>query len=267
MLKAVVTGATGKMGGRIINAIDESQGIELSGAVERADHPVLGKDVGEVIGLGKKGVEVAGDIDKVIGNADVIIDFTTPEISVYNLEVASKNGAAIVIGTTGFSSRQREMIKGFASKTRCVMAPNMSVGINLLFMRAKEMAKVLGEDYDVEIIEAHHKLKKDAPSGTAMRLAEILATALRRDLDKVAVYKRKGITGERKKEEIGIQSIRAGDIVGDHTLLFGGIGERLEITHRAHNRDTFARGAVRAAKWIVNQKNGIYDMMDVLGLR
>ena len=267
MLKVVVTGAGGRMGGRIIDVISKSDGIKLTGAIENPGHLSLGKDAGEVTGIGKTGVTIEKDFDKAIGHADVVIDFTVPEASMCHLETASRKGVAIVIGTTGFSYHQRDRIRELASKNKCVMAPNMSVGINLLFKVAGEMAKILGDDYDVEIVETHHRYKKDAPSGTALRLAETLALALGRDLDKVAVYERRGITGERKREEIGIQTIRAGDTVGDHTLIFGGLGERIEITHKAHSRDTFARGAVRAAKWVVKQPDGLYDMLDVLGLR
>jgi 4-hydroxy-tetrahydrodipicolinate reductase len=267
MLKAVVTGAGGRMGARIVDIISQSEGIELYGAAERSDHHTVGSDVGEVAGIGSIGITIESDVEKIINQADVVIDFTMPESSMLHLEEAAKNGTAIVIGTTGFSSHQRELIRTLTSKTRCVMAPNMSVGVNLLFKVAGEMAKILGDEYDIEITETHHRHKKDAPSGTAMRLAEILALALERDLEKVAVYERKGITGERKKDEIGIQSIRAGDVVGDHTLIFGGLGERIEVTHKAQSRDTFATGAVRAAKWIANQPFGLYDMMDVLGLK
>ena len=174
---------------------------------------------------------------------------------------------AMVIGTTGFSAPQLEEVKSLACQVPCVLSPNMSVGINLIYKVIGEMAKTLGEDYDIEVIEAHHRLKKDAPSGTALKIAEVLAKAVSRDLDQVGVYARKGLIGERKKGEIGIQTIRAGDIVGDHTILFGGMGERIEVTHRASSRDTFAGGALRAARWVVRQPPGLYDMLDVLNLR
>lgn len=173
----------------------------------------------------------------------------------------------MVIGTTGFSSAQLEEVKSLVSQVPCVMSPNMSVGVNLIYKVISEMAKILGDEYDIEVIEAHHRLKKDAPSGTALKIAEVLAEAVNRDLDQVGVYARKGLIGERGKGEIGIQTIRAGDIVGDHTILFGGIGERIEVTHRASSRDTFAGGALRAARWVVQQPPGLYDMMDVLGLK
>ena len=267
MVKIVVTGAAGRMGKSIINVIRETVGTELVGAVERSGHADIGKDAGEVAGSGKLGIKLTDNFEKAVKKADCIIDFTFPEATMYHLDIALKNNIAVVIGTTGFSHHQRERLKEVGSQLQIVAAPNMSVGVNLLLKVVSDMAKILGKDYDVEIIEAHHRLKKDAPSGTAMRLAEVLAYSLNRDLDKVAVYERHGILGERKSEEIGIQTIRAGDIVGDHTIIFGGLGERLEITHRAQSRDTFARGAVRAALWLVKQPKGLYDMQDVLGLK
>ncbi|MGZ3569216.1 MAG: 4-hydroxy-tetrahydrodipicolinate reductase, partial [Thermodesulfobacteriota bacterium] len=197
----------------------------------------------------------------------VIINFTNPKNSIESLEFAKEKGLAIVIGTTGLSPEQIERVKGLAKSVRCVFSPNMSVGVNVMFKIVQEVAQVLGPDYDIEIFEAHHRLKKDSPSGTAVKLGELVAKAVGRDFGKVGVYGRKGMVGERTRDEIGMQVIRAGDIVGEHTVLFGGIGERLEIIHRAHSRDNFARGAIRAALWVVNQPNGLYDMQDVLGLK
>ena len=264
-IKAIVVGAAGKMGNRVIHIIKETPSIELGRAIERADHPLVGKDIGEVIGLGKLGISLEGGLKK--GGGDVIINLSSPAASLESLEFAKENGLAIVIGTTGFNPEQLEKIKGLSKSTRCVVAPNMSVGMNLMFRVVQDIAKVLGPEYDIEILEAHHRLKKDSPSGTAVKLGELIAKAIDRDLGKVGVYGRKGMIGERTREEIGMQVIRAGDIVGEHTVLFGGIGERLEITHRAHSRDNFARGAVKAALWIVDQPNGLYDMQDVLGLK
>jgi len=255
------------MGGRIIHRICESSDVQLAAAFERPNHPSVGSDAGQTAGLGNLGIKVAGSLKEVIGLGEVLIDFTTPEATAENLKAASAAALAVVIGTTGISGRALEEVKGLAANTRCVMSPNMSVGVNVMFKIAGEMAKVLGKDYDMEILEVHHRLKKDAPSGTAMRLAQILAGATNRDLDDAAVYQRKGMIGERTSTEIGIQTWRAGDITGEHTVLFGGIGERLEIIHRAHNRDNFARGAVKAAAWVVRQPAGLYDMMDVLGLK
>lgn len=262
---AIVVGAAGKMGGRIIHIIKETPSIKLSRAIERSDHPAIGKDIGEVIGLGKMGVPLEGLLKKEGG--DVLINFSSPQASIESLEFAKEAGLAIVIGTTGLSSEQMNKVKELSKNVRCVLAPNMSVGVNVMFRIVQEVAKVLGPEYDIEILEAHHRLKKDSPSGTAIKLGELIANAVGRDFGKVGVYGRKGMVGERTKDEIGMQVIRAGDIVGEHTVLFGGIGERLEITHRAHNRDNFARGAVRAALWVVNQSNGLYDMQDVLGLK
>jgi 4-hydroxy-tetrahydrodipicolinate reductase len=264
-IKAIVVGAGGKMGGRIIHIIRETPSMRLARAVERPDHLSIGMDIGDVIGLGKMGVILEGSLKK--GEGDVIINFSSPKASIESLEFAKEAGLAIVIGTTGFTADEMAKIKELAAKTRCVLAPNMSVGVNVMFKVLEYVTGIIGEDFDVEIIEAHHNLKKDAPSGTAMRMAQIIAATLKRDLDKEAVYERKGMIGARTKSEIGIQTIRAGDIVGEHWIIYGGLGERLEFIHRAHSRDNFAKGVVRAAKWIVGQPNGFYDMQDVLGLK
>jgi 4-hydroxy-tetrahydrodipicolinate reductase len=242
-------------------------GITLAGALERPDHPAVGKDIGEVVGLPKKGVLVSGSLVELLPQADVLIEFTHPEPTLEHLKIASEAGKAVVIGTTGLNPGQVQDLKWLAEKGRVVFAPNMSVGVNLMFKVVEMIAGVLSEGYDVEIVEAHHRLKKDAPSGTALKLAQVIAQALGRDLNKVGVYARHGIIGARTDPEIGIQTVRAGDITGEHTVLFGGIGERLEVIHRAHNRDNFAKGAVRAALWIVDQEPGLYDMQDVLGLK
>jgi len=202
-----------------------------------------------------------------MAKGDVAIDFTSHAASMQHLQTAVQLKKPIVIGSTGFSAEEMEKIRSMAQCVPCVLAPNMSVGVNVLFKVLKTVAEILGDDYDVEIVEAHHHLKKDAPSGTAMKMAQIIAEALGRDLDKVGVYERKGLIGERSRTEIGIQTLRAGDIVGEHTVMFGAVGERLELVHRAHSRDNFARGAIRAAKWVVGQPPGLYDMQDVLGLR
>lgn len=267
MIRAIVAGAAGRMGGRIIHMIRQSSAVELAAAFERPDHPSVGSDVGQVASLGNLGIKVAGSLREVMGLGEVLIDFTAPEATVENLKLASAAKLAVVIGTTGMTGNLLDQAKALASSTRCVMSPNMSVGVNLMFKIAGEMAKVLGRDYDMEILEVHHRFKKDAPSGTATRLAQILAAATDRDLDEVGVYHRKGMIGERTSKEIGMQALRAGDITGEHTILFGGMGERLELIHRAHNRDNFARGALRAAAWVVHQPTGLYDMLDVLGLK
>lgn len=267
MIKVVVTGAGGKMGGRIISLISAMDDIKVVGSVEVAGHPIIGRDVGQGLGLGKTGVLVCDKLAACIDQADVVIDFTNHEASLNYLRIAGERNRAIVIGSTGFTSDEMKKAKELAKNTRCVLAPNMSVGVNVMLKVLEYCAGIFNDDYDVEIIEAHHHLKKDAPSGTAMKMAQVIADKLGRDLDNVGVYARKGLIGERTRKEIGIQTVRAGDIVGEHTVIFGGIGERLEFTHRAHSRDNFAKGAIRAAHWIVNQKNGLYDMQDVLGLR
>jgi 4-hydroxy-tetrahydrodipicolinate reductase len=206
-------------------------------------------------------------LDRIIDLGDVIIDFTAPAATISHVELAVEKNKAMVIGTTGIDAEHLQKIQDAAGKIPIMFAPNFSVGVNLLLNALQDMARVLGDDYDIEIIEAHHRLKKDAPSGTALKLAQVIADALGRDLDEVGRYARKGIIGERTKKEIGIQTIRGGDIVGDHTVMFCGLGERIEITHKASSRDTFARGALRAAAWIARQKPGLYDMQDVLGLK
>ena len=267
MVKVILAGASGRMGCRIIHMIHQSEEVKLTGAFERPDHPSVGEDAGVVAGVGKLGVRIAGSLEEVIDQGEVVIDFTAPQATLENMRMVASRRLAMVIGTTGITGDMLEELERLGKQIRCVIAPNMSVGVNVMFRIAGEMARILGNDYDMEILEAHHRLKKDAPSGTAMRLAGILAEAAGRDLEKVGVYERKGIIGERTKEEIGIQTWRAGDITGEHTVMFGGTGERLELIHRAHNRDNFARGAIRAALWVVRQPEGLYDMQDVLGLR
>jgi 4-hydroxy-tetrahydrodipicolinate reductase len=267
MVKVVVTGAGGRMGGRIISLISMMEDIKVVAAVELAGHPIIGRDVGQALGLGRTGIAACDKLTDCIDQSDVVIDFTNHEASLRYLKIAGEKNRAIVIGSTGFTTEEMKTVKDLAKNTRCVLAPNMSVGVNVMLKVLESCAGILNDDYDVEIIEAHHHLKKDAPSGTAMKMAQIIADKLGRNLDKDAVYTRRGLIGERTKKEIGIQTIRAGDIVGEHTVIFGGIGERLEFIHRAQSRDNFAKGAIRAAKWVVHQKNGLYDMQDVLGLR
>jgi len=267
MVKVIVAGAAGRMGGRIIKAVLDSSELELAGAFERPDHPGLGRDAGTAAGLGEIGLPLAGSLEEVLEAGQVVIDFTQPGASLDNMAKAAAAGRAMVVGTTGFSAADLEKIRDLTGRTPLVLAPNMSVGVNLLFKIVGDVARILGKGYDLEIVEAHHRLKKDAPSGTALRLAEVLAEATGRKLADSGVYGRQGLVGERRADEIAVLAVRAGDIVGEHTVLFGGIGERIEITHRAHSRDTFAQGAVRAAAWIVKQPPGLYDMQDVLGLR
>jgi len=262
LIKVVVIGAGGRMGKTIVACVEETQGVSISGGTEHAGHPSIGSDLGELAGIGKKEICV----EEALADCDVVIDFTTPESSIKTLAAVLRCEKSIVIGTTGFSAEQKEIISQAAEKIRCVFAPNMSVGVNVLFKIAEDVSKTLGDAYDVEIVEAHHKFKKDAPSGTAVRLSEIIADSLDRDINKVGVYGRKGMA-ERRPKEIGIHTVRAGDIVGEHRVLYGGMGETVELFHRAQSRETFARGSIRAAKWLVSQLPGLYDMQDVLGLR
>jgi 4-hydroxy-tetrahydrodipicolinate reductase len=269
MIKAAVTGAAGRMGSRIINVLATSEGIRLSGAIERKGHPLVGQDSCGPAGLPAGGVltVITDDLSAALKTGDVLIDFTMPEASLEHLRLCAEHGKAAVIGSTGFSKEQLAEVGKIIEKVPCVLSPNMSIGVNLCFKILEEIARTIGEDYDMEIVEAHHRMKKDAPSGTAMKMAQVIARAVNRNLEEVGVYARKGMIGERSKKEIGIQTLRAGDIVGEHTVLFAGKGERIEITHRAHSRDTFAAGAIRAAKWVVGKKPGLYDMQDVLGLK
>lgn len=267
MVKIAVCGAAGRMGQRIIVAVKEAEGAELSGALERPGHELVGQDAGLLAGVGKLGVAISDDLNAVVKGCDVLIDFTTPKVSLKNLEACALQKKSIVIGSTGFSPEEKSLAAELAKEIPVVLAPNMSVGVNVCFKILADIAKTLGEDFDVEIVEAHHRMKKDAPSGTAIRMGEVVAEALGRNYRDVANCHREGITGERTKEEIGMQTVRGGDIVGEHTVYFIGMGERIELTHRAHTRDMFSRGSVRAAKWVVGKKPGIYDMQDVLGLR
>jgi len=266
MIRCAVTGACGRMGMAVIRAASRAEGIEMAGATEQQGHPGIGSDVAELPGAGKPRITVVDNLALITPQPDVIIDFTAPESSLAHMEWAASRRTAAVIGTTGFSPVQSARIRELARVVPCVCSPNMSVGVNIMFTLIERVARMLQDRYDMEIIESHHRLKKDAPSGTAVKMAHILADAMNRDLESVAVHRRKGLIGERRRDEIGIQVVRAGDIVGDHTVLFAGEGERLEITHRAHSRDTFAAGAVRAAKWVAGQPPGLYDMLDVLGL-
>lgn len=267
MVKVLVVGAAGRMGKTIISCLNDTAGVQIGGGTETVGNPMIGKDIGEVAGIGAKGIPIYDSLEKALPACDVMIDFSSPESSLESLRLAVKLGKAVVVGTTGFSPAQNEEIRRLCQNVRCVMAPNMSIGVNVLFKVVHDMAKTLGDAYDIEIVEAHHKFKKDAPSGTAVRISEIVASALDRKLTEVGIYGRKGITQGRPPKEIGIHTLRAGDIIGEHHVLFGGMGETLEISHRAQSRETFARGSIRAAQWVVGQPSGLYDMQDVLGLR
>jgi len=267
MTKVVIAGAAGRMGCRLISLVKISDTLSLAGAVEGKGHSSIGQDAGEVAGCGTMGVKIGDDLSAFLDVGRVVVDFSVPSATMEHVRAVARHRRAIVIGTTGFSPTDLEELTHLSAQIPCVYSPNMSVGVNVIYKVIADMARTLGEDYDIEVVEAHHRLKKDAPSGTALKMADILAGAMGRDLSLVGVYSRKGMIGERTQKEIGIQTIRAGDIVGDHTVLFGTAGERIEVTHRAHNRDTFAGGALRAARWVAQQPPGLYDMLDVLGLR
>ncbi len=264
--RVAIAGAGGRMGRTLIEACDKSGNLQLAVALERSGSPFLGADAGELAGAGRAGVVVGDDLAAQTERFDVLIDFTRPEATLDHVEICRRAGRRMVIGTTGFSVAQRETIAAAARDIAIVLAPNMSVGVNLCLKLIDLAARVLGDEVDIEIVEAHHRHKVDAPSGTALRMGEVVAKALQRDLGECAVYARHGMTGERERRSIGFQAIRAGDIVGEHTVLFAGTGERLEITHRASSRMTFAGGALRAAAWVMPRPAGLFDMQDVLGL-
>jgi 4-hydroxy-tetrahydrodipicolinate reductase len=266
MVKVVIAGCSGRMGHALLQGVVEDAELILHGALDRAGSPAIGRDAGELFGA-PCGVKVTDNLAAALNGADVLVDFTRPEASMEYIAACREAGVALVIGTTGFSVEQKQAITAAAQDIGIVFAPNMSVGVNLLINLVQSAAKVLSEGYDIEIIEAHHRHKIDAPSGTALRLGEAAAAALGRDLSKCAVYGREGVTGERDPSTIGFATVRGGDVVGDHTVLFAGIGERVELTHKASSRATFALGALRAAKFLADKKSGLFDMQDVLGLR
>jgi 4-hydroxy-tetrahydrodipicolinate reductase len=262
-----VAGAAGRMGRTLIQTVTETEGLSIGAASEQPGSSLLGADAGELAGVGRLGIEVCADLEPVVDAIDVLIDFTAPAATMRHLLLCRQAGRRMVIGTTGLDTDQRAAIKAAADDIAIVFAPNMSVGVNLCFKLLDVAARVLGDEVDVEIIEAHHRHKVDAPSGTALRMGEVVAHALGRDLSEVAVYGREGRTGPRERRTIGFETIRAGDVVGEHTVWFAADGERVEIAHKASSRMTFARGAVRAAGWVAGKERGVYDMQDVLGLR
>ena len=267
MTRVILAGAFGRMGQRIAHMIQASPELTYAAAFEAAGSPAIGRDIGELVFGEKNGVIVRGSLESVIELGDVIIDFTFHAATMKFARIAAQHGRAMVIGTTGLSVDEVAELGELSSKFACVHAPNMSVCVNVLFKLVKKTAAILGPGYDIEIVEAHHNRKKDAPSGTAIKLGELAAEGVGSKLSEVGVFSRDGIIGERKAGEIGIQSIRAADIVGEHTVYFAGPGERLELSHRAHSRDHFAKGAVTAAAWVANKPNGLYSMFDVLGLQ
>ena len=265
-MKIAIAGSSGRMGRALLEAVLHSSDMKLGAALEAAGNANLNKDAGDLIGA-PCGVAISAEVEKVIRGCDVFVDFTRPEGTLAHLAACRKLGIRMVIGTTGFTDEQKKVIADAALEIAIVMAPNMSVGTNLVFKLSDLAARVLNEGYDIEIIEAHHRHKVDAPSGTALHIGAIIAKALGRNLADSAVYGREGVTGERKATAIGFASVRGGDIVGDHTVLFAGTGERVEISVKAGSRATYAQGAVRAARFLAGKKCGLFDMQDVLGLR
>jgi len=267
MTRIAVTGAAGRMGKILIEAVTLNPETSLTAAIERPESTLIGADAGELAGIGKLDVPLVGDIRDVLDEFDVLIDFTAPQATLNNAQVCAGAGKGMVVGTTGFTPEQKKQLLEAADHTGLCVASNFSTGVNLCFKLLETAAKVLGDEVDIEIYEAHHRHKVDAPSGTALSMGEVVADTLGRDLKEVAVYGREGQTGARDRQTIGFATVRAGDIVGDHTVIFAADGERVEITHKASSRMSFARGAVRAAAWLQSQETGLYNMQDVLGLK
>ncbi len=265
MIELVVAGAAGRMGGRVIALAREAGDLRVVGAFERAGHAAVGRDAGETAGAGLLGIPITDDPAPLLKPGRVLVEFTAPDATLAHLRVAAAHGAGAVVGTTGLDAPQLAEIRRLAAAVPLLVSPNMSVGVNLAFRVLALMARALGDAYDVEITEIHHRMKKDAPSGTAARMAEVIAEALGRRIEEVGVYGRHGLVGERGPKEIGVHALRGGDVVGEHTVVFSTLGERLELTHRAHSRDTFAHGALRAARFVAAAPPGLYAMPDVLG--
>jgi len=267
MVRIAVVGASGRMGLCLLKAALAAENAELTVAVSRPNSLAIGKDAGELAGVSAAGIKVGDDLAALTDRFDVLIDFTRPDASMSYIEICRQAGKKVVIGTTGYSDAQKAAIAEAAKDVAIVIAPNFSVGVNLSLKLLEMTAKVMGDYTDIEVIEAHHRHKVDAPSGTALRMGEVVATALGRDLKDCAIYGREGDTGARDRKIIGFSTIRAGDIVGEHTVMFADEGERVEITHKASSRMTFANGAVRAAAWLADEQRGLFDMQDVLGLK
>lgn len=266
-VRIAVTGAAGRMGKMLIEAIAANEGAQLTAAIERPGSSLIGADAGELAGVGHCGVTIVDDAQKVLSDFDVMIDFTAPAATVANAALCAENGKRLIIGTTGCNEQEKSDIVAAAQQTAIIMASNYSTGVNVCFKLIKEAAAILGDDYDIEIVEAHHRHKVDSPSGTALSMGEAAAEGVGRNLKDVAIYGREGVIGARDRETIGFATVRGGDVVGDHTVMFLADGERVEITHKASSRMAFARGAVRAAVWINSVECGMFDMQDVLGLK
>ncbi|MCB1858327.1 MAG: 4-hydroxy-tetrahydrodipicolinate reductase [Gammaproteobacteria bacterium] len=267
MIRVAVAGSGGRMGRTLVEAVQRTDGLQLGAATEHPGSSLIGSDAGELAGLGKLGVRVTDNLAGSLADFDLLIDFTSPSATVAHLEICRAHGKSMVVGTTGFDEGQKALLQRAADEIAIVSAPNMSVGVNLCLKLLDTAARVLGDAVDIEVIEAHHRHKVDAPSGTALGMGEVVAKALGRDLKTCAVYGRQGVTGERERATIGFETIRAGDIVGEHTVMFAALGERVEISHKASSRMTFATGAARAALWLEGKSSGLYDMQDVLGFK
>ena len=266
MPDVVVAGAAGRMGSRLVALLQPESELRLVAALEAPGHAALGRDAGESAGVGRLGIPIGADVDAALGRDRILIEFSVPDASLAHVREVARHGGRAVIGTTGFTATQREELARIGTSIPLLVSPNMSVGVIVAFKVLADMARMLGDEYEVEIVETHHRFKKDAPSGTALRMAEVVATALGRDLAKTAVYDRHDKLAERARKEIGMAALRSGDVVGEHTVVFGSLGERIELTHRAHSRDNFARGALRGARFIATARPGLYSMQDVLGL-
>lgn len=265
-VRLAIVGAGGRMGRQLIKAASAHQEVAIAAASEMASSSFIGFDAGELAGVGRININIVTDLAEVCDQFDVIIDFSAPDATLGNLELCRRTGKKIIIGTTGFTERQKEQIRMLSQEVALVLAPNYSVGVNLMFKLLEQAAKVMGSYSDIEILEAHHRHKVDAPSGTALGMGEAIAQAMGKELSDMAVFTREGITGVREKDQIGFATTRAGDIIGEHTAMFADIGERIEITHKATDRMTFANGAIKAAIWLFGQKTGYYTMQDVLNL-
>jgi len=266
MKKICVAGVSGRMGKTLVEAFSNAEGVTLGAATERPGSEAVGKEVGALCGMDTLGIHVSGSLEDCLGDFDVLVDFTSPDATLKHIEICQSAGKKMIIGTTGFSEEQKKVIADASNTIAIVFAPNMSIGVNLCLKLIEQASTIIGEDSDIEIIEAHHRHKKDAPSGTALKMGEVVADTLGRKLEDVAVYGREGQTGERDSKTIGFETIRAGDIVGDHTVMFASEGERIEITHKSSSRMTYGKGAVRAALWLADKDSGLFDMQDVLGL-
>ena len=264
MIHVIIVGACGRMGKILTQHIKQQTDIRIVGAITSQDHPMLGQDVGEIAGVGPIGIPISNNLSEIVESGDLVIDFTSSKATIEHLKDVVDASKPMVIGTTGFNDEELAEVKQIAKSIPCVMAPNMSLCVNVLFQVMPIIVKALGEDYDIEVIEAHHRTKVDAPSGTAQRLAELIADTLEFELSSVSVYGRHDNSHVRPKQEIGIHTVRGGDLIGEHTVLFAGTGERIEITHRAQNRQAFAIGTLRAARWVVNAPIGLYDFSDVI---